>query len=73
MDSIILNNGSFNTFKNNVKVGTGIINEKFSFDARLSQIKSDGFIDRASSDLKSYFLSGAYIGNKTLDESINGC
>lgn len=58
--------GSFNTFKNNVKVGTGIINEKFSFDARLSQIKSDGFIDRASSDLKSYFLSGAYIGNKTL-------
>lgn len=63
-----LNNtfGSFNTLKNTVKIGTGLINDKWSFDGRLSQIKSDGFIDRAVSDLKSYFLSGAYQGKKDL-------
>ncbi|MEJ5993655.1 TonB-dependent receptor [Pedobacter sp. Du54] len=63
-----LNNtfGSFNTWKNTVKVGTGLINEKWSFDGRLSRIKSDGFIDRASSNLKSYFLSGAYHGKTDL-------
>lgn len=58
--------GSFNTLKNTVKVGTGLINSKWSFDGRLSRIKSDGFIDRAASDLKSYFLSGAYQGEKDL-------
>lgn len=63
-----LNNsyGSFNTLKNTVKVGTGLIDNKWSFDGRLSRIKSDGFIDRAASDLKSYFLSGAYYGKKDL-------
>ncbi|WP_316810437.1 TonB-dependent receptor [Pedobacter heparinus] len=63
-----LNNtyGSFNTLKNTVKVGTGMIDNKWSFDGRLSRVKSDGFIDRAASDLKSYFLSGAYYGKKDL-------
>lgn len=63
-----LNNtyGSFNTWKNTVKVGTGLINDKFIFDGRLSRIKSDGFIDRSASDLKSYFLSGAYHGKSDL-------
>jgi len=54
--------GSFNTLKNTVKVGTGLIDGKWSFDGRLSRINSDGFIDRAASNLKSYFLSGAYHG-----------
>jgi iron complex outermembrane receptor protein len=58
--------GSFNTWKNTVKVGTGLINDKWSFDGRLSRIKSDGFIDRAASNLKSYFLSGAYHGKTDL-------
>jgi len=53
--------GSFNTLKNTVKAGTGLINERFSVDARLSRISSDGFIDRANSNLKSFYLSGAYI------------
>ena len=35
-------------------------------DARLSKTSSDGFIDRATSDLKSYYLSGAYYGKKTI-------
>lgn len=63
-----LNNsfGSFNTLKNTLKVGTGLIDNKWSFDGRLSSIKSDGFIDRAASDLKSYFLSGAYHGKNEL-------
>lgn len=63
-----LNNtfGSFNTWKNTVKLGSGLINDKFTFDARLSRIKSDGFIDRAASNLKSYFLSGAYHGKTDL-------
>lgn len=57
--------GSFNTWRNTVKAGTGLINNKFILDARLSRIASDGYIDRASSDLKSYYLSGAWIGKKT--------
>lgn len=54
--------GSFNTRRHMVKVGSGLINDKWAFDARLSQITSDGYIDRASSDLRSYFLSGGYYG-----------
>ncbi|WP_308424147.1 TonB-dependent receptor [Pedobacter psychrotolerans] len=58
--------GSFNTWKNTVKVGTGLINNRFSFDGRLSRISSDGYVDRGASLLKSYFMSGAYHGNKDL-------
>ncbi len=63
-----LNNtfGSYQTVKNTINAGTGLINNKFSFDGRLSRIKSDGYIDRGSSMLKSYFLSGAYYGKKDL-------
>jgi iron complex outermembrane receptor protein len=57
--------GSFNTFKNTVKVGTGLLNDKFMFNARLSRIESDGFIDRAFADLRSYYLSGIYRTDKT--------
>jgi len=56
--------GSFNTRRNMFKVGTGLINDHWAFDARVSQISSDGYIDRASSDLRSYFLSGGYYGEK---------
>ena len=62
-----LNNsyGDFNTLKNTVKAGTGLINNHFTVDARLSQISSDGFIDRGRTDLQSVYLSGAYISEKT--------
>jgi len=56
--------GSFNTWKNTVKLGSGLINEHISLDARLSRISSDGYIDRASSDLQSFYVSGAYTGQK---------
>ncbi|MBI3135242.1 MAG: TonB-dependent receptor [Bacteroidetes bacterium] len=58
--------GSFNTLKNTVKVGSGLIDGKFTMDARLSQITSDGYIDRASSDLKSFYVSGAWLGKKSV-------
>jgi iron complex outermembrane recepter protein len=58
--------GSFNTFRNSVAAGTGLINGKFTMDARLSKISSDGFIDRAFSDLKSFYLSGGYYSENTV-------
>lgn len=62
--------GSFNTRRHTVAFGSGLINDRFVFDGRLSQIKSDGFIDRAFSDLKSYYLSGGYYGKKTMVKAI---
>lgn len=57
--------GSFNTWKHTVKAGTGLLNNHFTIDARLSKIRSDGFIDRASSNLHSVYMSGAYLAPKT--------
>jgi iron complex outermembrane receptor protein len=51
--------GSFQSRKHTLKAGTGNING-FSTDIRLSSIQSDGFIDRASSDLRSFYLSSGY-------------
>lgn len=62
--------GSFNTIRNSIQFGTGMINDKFVFDGRLSNILSDGYIDRASSNLKSYYLSGAYVGQKSLLKAV---
>jgi iron complex outermembrane receptor protein len=63
-----LNNsaGSYGTVKNTVNVGTGLLGGHFSFDGRLSRMNSDGYIDRAFSHLKSYFLSGAYYGKNSV-------
>ena len=56
--------GSFNTFKNTVKLGTGL-KKGFAFDTRISKITSDGFIDRASSNLQSAYFSAGYYGDRT--------
>jgi iron complex outermembrane recepter protein len=61
--------GSFGTHRHTLGIGTGL-KSNFAFDARMSLIKSDGFIDRASSDLKSYYLSGGYYGKKTMVKAI---
>ena len=63
--------GSFNTIKNNFKFSTGLLNNAFEFSGRLSKIDSDGYIDRASSNLKSYFLQFSYKKNKTLLKFLN--
>ena len=62
--------GSFNTLKNTVKFSTGLMNDHFEIAGRLSALQSDGYIDRASSDLKSYFLQGTYIGKTTLIKAL---
>lgn len=58
--------GSFNTFKNTISAGTGLINKCWAFDVRLSKLYSDGFINRAFSDLKSFYVSGGYYGKKSI-------
>jgi len=60
-----LSGGCYSTFKSTLRFGTGLINEKISIDGRLSYITSQGYIDRASSNLKSYFLSAGYFGKNT--------
>ena len=57
--------GSFNTHKETFKVGTGLIKDHWTFDLRLSDIGTDGYIDRASVGLNSYYLQGAYYADNT--------
>ncbi|TVQ12946.1 MAG: TonB-dependent receptor [Bacteroidetes bacterium] len=57
--------GSFNTLRNSVSFGTGLLGKGWVIDGRLSKINSDGYVDRSTSDLKSFYLSGGYYGNRT--------
>lgn len=57
--------GSFGTHKETVKAGTGLIDSHWSFDARLSNISTDGYLDRASAGLNSYYLQGGYYNDNT--------
>ena len=58
--------GSFNTLRSTIETGTGMINDHWTLDARLSRIHSDGYIDRASSDLRSLQLTGGYYGENDI-------
>jgi len=62
--------GSYNTLKHTVKFSTGQLNDSFELSGRLSKIDSDGYIDRAYSDLKSYFIQGAYSKGNTLIKAL---
>ena len=62
--------GSYNTKKHTVKFSTGKINNSFELSGRLSKIDSDGYIDRAFSDLKSYFLQGSYVQGNTFIKTL---
>ena len=62
--------GSFNTKKHTVKFSTGLLNDRFEIAGRLSKLESEGYIDRASSDLKSYFLQGTYVGKTSLIKAL---
>ena len=62
--------GSFGTRKHTVKFSTGKLNEHFEISGRLSNIYSDGYVDRAFTDLKSYFLQGSYIDDNTLIKAL---
>jgi iron complex outermembrane receptor protein len=63
---ISLGAGSFNTWKSTFQTGTGLINNHWYFEGRGSAIGSDGYIERASSSLNSFFIQGGYYDNKTL-------
>lgn len=63
---IINGYGSFNTWRHTISGGSGLIANRFTIDARLSRITSDGYVDRGSSELMSLYASGAYHGKKTL-------
>lgn len=62
--------GSFGTRKHTVKFTTGKLNDHFEFAGRLSNIYSDGYVDRAFTDLKSYFLQGSYTDDNTLIKAL---
>lgn len=67
-----LNNafGSFSTRKHTFNFGTGLLNNHFVIDGRISKIASDGFIDRASSDLRSYYFSAGFYSDNTMLKAI---
>ena len=58
--------GSFNTHKETFKVGTGLLKSRWAFDARISNIGSDGYIDRASTNMKSFFTQAGYYGDNDI-------
>ncbi|MCB0732972.1 MAG: TonB-dependent receptor [Flavobacteriales bacterium] len=58
--------GSFNTRRISIQQGTGVSKTGWGLQSRLSLIQSDGFIDRASSDLRSLFLTAAHYGKRDL-------
>ncbi|WP_298548477.1 TonB-dependent receptor [uncultured Aquimarina sp.] len=62
--------GSFGTRRHNLKFSTGLLNDHIEIAGRLSAIASDGYIDRASADLKSYFLQGSYVDDNTLIKAV---
>ena len=62
--------GSFNTRKHTVKMSTGLINKHFEISGRFSKIDSDGYVDRAFTDLKSYFIQGVYKDDNTLIKAL---
>ncbi len=57
--------GMYNTNRETLRVGSGVVGERWSFDARLSHMGSDGYIERATSQLWSYFGQGTYHGYNT--------
>ena len=62
--------GSYRTRKHSLKFTTGLLNDHFEFAGRLSNIYSDGYVDRASTDMKSYFLQGSYVDKNTLVKAL---
>jgi iron complex outermembrane receptor protein len=67
---ITASGGSFSTFRSTMKAGTGLMDNGWTFDARLSRMNSQGFIDRGSSDLRSWYLSGGWYGKNVSVKAI---
>ncbi|MBL7807610.1 MAG: TonB-dependent receptor plug domain-containing protein [Saprospiraceae bacterium] len=56
--------GSFGTRRQSIHLGTGLFSSGLAFSARVSNVHSDGFVDRAKADLTGMHVTGAYIGEK---------
>ncbi|MFN5505506.1 MAG: TonB-dependent receptor, partial [Flavobacteriia bacterium] len=65
-----LSGGSFGTLRGTLLAGTGLLKDRFSLEARLSEIRSDGYLDRASSDLRSMGLTASYFANKSVWKAV---
>jgi iron complex outermembrane receptor protein len=64
--SLAFNGGMYNTFRETAKIGTGLLPSGFAFDARFSKVNSNGYLERAKSDLYSYHASAAYFHRNTM-------
>ena len=62
--------GSFNTIKNTLRFSSGILNEGFTLSGRLSQINSEGYVDRAASNLDAYYFQGTFKDETTLIKAL---
>ncbi len=62
--------GSFNSRRFTVKAGTGLIDNRWAFEGRVSDIRSDGYLDRASSKLNAYHFNVGYYGDKTIIKAV---
>ncbi|MGY5354101.1 TonB-dependent receptor [Wenyingzhuangia sp. IMCC45467] len=62
--------GSYGTRKHTVKFSTGKLNDHIEIAGRLSNIYSDGYVDRAYADLKSFYLQASYTDENTLIKAI---
>lgn len=63
---IDLSAGSFNSSKETIRFGSGLLNNNWTLEGRASNIYSAGYVDRATSDLQSLFLNLNYIGKKSV-------
>ena len=68
--SLATSAGSFNTLKNTLKFSSGVLNDRFTFSGRWSQIQSDGYVDRAASDLNAFFFQGTYKDENSLVKAL---
>uniref|UniRef100_UPI00405652E8 TonB-dependent receptor n=1 Tax=Alistipes sp. TaxID=1872444 RepID=UPI00405652E8 len=60
-----LSYGSFNTAKQEIALSSGLLGGHWAIDGRLSHLSSDGYIERASSNLSSYMLQAGYYNGRT--------
>jgi len=58
--------GSFNTYRMNGSVSSGMIDDKWSFYGSYSKVLSDGYRYNTSTDAYSFFFSGGYFGEKDM-------
>jgi iron complex outermembrane receptor protein len=65
-----LSGGSFGTLRSTISAGTGLLHQRFTLEARVSEIRSDGYLDRATSNLKSMGLTATYLTEKSIWKAV---